>query len=61
VFQREIAQILDQHNVVTNQAKTTLRAETRRLRRLVLQRDVPLLSRQEAMLCNRMETCLVCF
>jgi len=52
--------ILDQHNVVTNQVKTTLASETRALRRLVLRADFPRLTRLEATLCNEMQACLVC-
>jgi sugar transferase (PEP-CTERM/EpsH1 system associated) len=55
-----ILRILDQHNVVTNQARTTLAAETSLLRRAVLRFDLPRLTRSERDLCNTMQACLVC-
>jgi sugar transferase (PEP-CTERM/EpsH1 system associated) len=60
VVPRSMLRILDQHNVVTNQVKTTLASETRALRRMVLRADFPRLSKLEATLCNQMQTCLVC-
>jgi len=57
---RSVARVLDQHNVVTNQLKTTLAAETRALRRLVLRADLPRLASFEGARCNAMQACLVC-
>lgn len=55
-----IRRILDEHNVVTNQVKTTLRSERRVAHRLVLNRDLPRIGAFEQRVCNRMDLCLVC-
>jgi len=52
--------VLDQHNVVTNQVRTTIPTETRAIRRGVLRFDLPRLAAFETELCNRMRSCLVC-
>jgi sugar transferase (PEP-CTERM/EpsH1 system associated) len=55
-----IHRVLDQHNVVLNQVKTTLANETHPLRKVVLRRELHNLRSYEAALCNRMQRCLAC-
>lgn len=57
---RGIFRVLDQHNVVTNQVKSTLGAEGRVLHRALLRLELPKLSVFEAQTCNEMDVCLVC-
>lgn len=52
--------ILDQHNVVTNQVKTTAANESKPLRAAVLRYELKKLKSHEALLCNRMDRCLAC-
>jgi glycosyltransferase involved in cell wall biosynthesis len=52
--------VLDQHNVVTNQVKTTLPAETRWVHRTILRYELRKLASFEAQTCNAMDLCLVC-
>lgn len=52
--------VLDQHNVVTNQVRTTAASEGNLLRRLVLAGEHRKLRRFEASACNRTARCLVC-
>jgi glycosyltransferase involved in cell wall biosynthesis len=55
-----IIRVLDQHNVVTNQVATTLRAEGRLLHRGILRFELPKISSFETKACNGMAACLVC-
>ena len=52
--------VLDQHNIVTHQVRTTLVGERRAARRWVLARDLPRLAAFERDACSRMDACLVC-
>ena len=55
-----VLRIVDEHNVVANQVKTTLPAETRFPHKLILRHELPKLSAFEARVCNLMDLCLVC-
>jgi polysaccharide biosynthesis protein PslH len=55
-----VRQVLDQHNVVSNQVMMTLSSECGRLRRFLLQRDQHLLAGYEVRSCNGMDLCLAC-
>lgn len=55
-----VRRVLDAHNVVTNQARTTLGSERRLARRLVLARDLPRLAAWERDAAATMDACLVC-
>ncbi len=57
---RGVLRILDAHNVVTNQVRTTLRAERRLARRLVLAHDLPRLAAWEREAAAAMDACLTC-
>jgi glycosyltransferase involved in cell wall biosynthesis len=52
--------VLDEHNVVTNQVRTTLPAETRWVHRAILRYELRKLASFEAQTCNAMDLCLVC-
>lgn len=52
--------VVDEHNVVTNQVRTTLRVEENILRRWVLGRESRVLERVEKTLCNKMDLCITC-
>ncbi len=52
--------VLDQHNVVTNQVRTTRASEERLLRRLILTIDERKLAAFEVATVNEMDHCLVC-
>ena len=52
--------VLDEHNVVTNQAWTMLASEPPGVRRWVLEREARRLPQVEANLCNAMDLCLAC-
>jgi len=55
-----VLRILDQHNVVTNQVRTTLRVEKRPLHQWALRRESNMLPTVESNLCNRMDLCITC-
>ena len=55
-----ILRILDEHNIVTNQVRTTLRSERRVAHRFALNRDLPRIGNFEQRVCNEMDLCLVC-
>lgn len=55
-----VMQVLDQHNIVTNQVKTSLGAETSPARRVILRKELRKLLRFEPELCQQMDACLVC-
>jgi glycosyltransferase involved in cell wall biosynthesis len=55
-----VMQVLDQHNIVTNQVKTSLGAETSPARRVILRKELRKLLRFEPELCRQMDACLVC-
>lgn len=55
-----VLRVLDEHNVVTNQVRTTLKHETRHWRRFILRRDLPQLRRFETATCNAMDMTIAC-
>lgn len=57
---RGVLRVLDEHNVVTNQVRTTLSIETRALRRWALRRESRVLPGIEQSLCNKMDLCITC-
>lgn len=52
--------VLDQHNVVANQVRTTLANERHPLRNVLLRYELKKLQSYEAALCNQMQRCLAC-
>jgi polysaccharide biosynthesis protein PslH len=52
--------VLDEHNIVTNQVKTSAAAEPNRLKRAYMQSQLRKTHRYEAHICSRMTRCLVC-
>ncbi|MGH8276869.1 MAG: glycosyltransferase, partial [Steroidobacteraceae bacterium] len=52
--------VLDEHNVVANQVRSTAASEQGFARRMVLSHEYRKLRRFEAEACNRMARCLVC-
>lgn len=57
---RGVLRVLDQHNVVTHQVRTTLSVETRPLHQWALRRESRVLPGVERALCNRMDLCITC-
>jgi len=55
-----IVQVLDEHNVVSNQVRTALLTERRLSRRLILLHEIAKLQDYEARVCTRMDRCFVC-
>ena len=55
-----VLRVLDQHNVVTNQVRTTLQVEKRPLHQWALRRESDMLPAVESNLCNRMDLCITC-
>lgn len=54
------AVVLDEHNVVTNQLRSTLAVEKRFIRRWLMNRDVPILARTETSIANSTGLVLAC-
>lgn len=52
--------VLDEHNIVTNQVKTSIAAEPNRLKGLYMQSQLGKTRRYEAATCPTMTRCLVC-
>jgi glycosyltransferase involved in cell wall biosynthesis len=57
---RGVIQVLDEHNVVANQVKTTLATENGLGRKLVLRYEYTKLRAYEAQTCSQMNQCLIC-
>jgi polysaccharide biosynthesis protein PslH len=57
---KDVIQVLDEHNVVANQVRTTLATEDRLGRKLILRYEHAKLRDYEAQTCSRMNQCLVC-
>jgi glycosyltransferase involved in cell wall biosynthesis len=55
-----VALFLDEHNVVTNQVRTTAASERNVVRRMILKWDAAKLPAYETDIANRMDRCLAC-
>lgn len=55
-----IFMIIDEHNVVTNQVKTSITTEQHFLRKLILRLEYKKLRDFEVKTCNKMDLCLAC-
>jgi len=60
VVPAEVPCVLDEHNVVANQVRTTAKSESNIARRALLAREYRTLRRVEPAICNRMSRCFVC-
>jgi glycosyltransferase involved in cell wall biosynthesis len=52
--------VVDQHNVVSRQLRTTIPSERSMLKRFAMQTDLGPLIREERAICNSMDLCLTC-
>jgi len=60
VIPESVTRVLDQHNIITRQVKTTYKAEKSILKRMILKFECTKVANFEKELCNKMDLCLVC-
>lgn len=56
----QVRTVLDEHNIVTNQIRTSARVEPNRLKRVYMRMQAQKTQQYEARVCARMTRCLVC-